>query len=255
MVQTSTNAWFRIPRPNAQARLRLFCLPYAGGGARIFSGWSDVLPKDVEVWTVQLPGRDSRIREDLMTSLPPLADQITEAMADCADKPFAILGHSMGSLIGFEVARRIRQANQPGPVHMFVSGRIAPHVPDPEPPIHALPDDEFLEELRDLNGTPDEVMASPELMQLITPILRADCSVCETYTYQEQPPLACPISVYGGINDPKVTRENLEAWSHQTQGPFVVRMFPGDHFFIQSARELYLQMLRNDLQGVLDLLV
>jgi len=164
-----------------------------------------------------------------------------------SDLPFAFFGHSMGSLISFELARRLRRERQQEPIHLFVSGRSAPQLPDEEPPAHNLPEPEFLEELRRLNGTPKEALAYPELMQILIPILRADFSVCETYIYTEEPPLACPISAFGGTQDSDVSREDMEAWRRQTRASFTLRMFSGDHFFLHSAEEQLLTILAEEI--------
>ncbi len=123
-------------------------------------------------------------------------------------------------------------------MHLFVSGHQAPQLPDRNPPLHALPHDEFVAKLRELNGTPEEVLQHEELLQLLAPILRADFAVCETYAYQAEPPLPLPLSAYSGLGDDYVNRDELDAWREQTTGRFSIRMFPGDHFYLNTARTL-----------------
>jgi len=144
----------------------------------------------------------------------------------------------------------LRREHGPGPVHLFVSGRRAPQVPDPDPPTYNLPEPEFLEELRRLNGTPKAVFEHPELMQLMIPILRADFELVQTYMYLPEPPLDCPISAFGGLQDEDVTREHLEAWRDQTTASFSLQMFPGDHFFLHTAQAFLLQTIACKLQPV-----
>jgi len=165
--------------------------------------------------------------------------------------PFAFFGHSMGAFISFERARQLRRENSKTPVHLFVSGARAPQLPDPDPPIHHLPDAAFFEVLRRLSGIPDEVLQNAELMQVVLPTLRADVTMCETYVYAaDEEPLSCPISAYGGEADGKVSYEDLAGWGAQTQNAFTVHIFPGDHFFLYSARESLLRVLSAALSAI-----
>lgn len=248
MTTTPTyDSWVTFPRPNPQASLRLFCFAYAGGGALSFRAWSGSLPPTVEVCPIELPGRGTQVRLDPFTRLSPLVQAIAQALLPHLDKPFAFFGHSMGGLIGFELARLLRREYGLNPVHLFVSGRRAPQIPDSDPPIHALPDFEFLEELRHLNGTPEAVLENTELMQLLLPVLRADFAVIETYVYTPGPALDCSITAFGGLQDCEVRCDRLEAWREQTNASFSLQMLPGDHFFLNSAQPLLLQALSREL--------
>lgn len=238
---------YHKPRPHAT--LRLFCFPYAGGNSLIYRGWEAGLPAEVEVCPVQLPGRGNRLREPAFRNIRPLAENAARALRPLFDKPFAFFGHSMGAMIAFEIARLLRAESGPRPAHMFLSGRQAPQIPPTSAPTYDLPEPEFIEELRRLNGTPPEVLAEPELMRLMMPLLRADFEVVETYDYREEPPLDIPFSVYGGVSDGEVSREELEGWCRQTTAPCVLRLFPGEHFFIHTARELLLQTITRELYG------
>jgi len=249
---TSTLAatpWLALPKPNPRADMRLFCFPYAGGGVHTFRAWADNLPKSVEVCPVQLPGRGARMMEAPFTQMGPLVQTAAEALLPHLDKPFAFFGHSMGALVSFELARQLRKQNSPEPSRLFVSGCFAPNIPDPYP-LHDLPDSEFLEGLRRLNGMPQEALENAELIHLLLPTLRADCTVTETYTYTDRPPLNCPISAFGGLQDHLLSRDDLDGWRQQTTASFSLRMFPGDHFFLQTAQPLLLQILSRELQGL-----
>jgi medium-chain acyl-[acyl-carrier-protein] hydrolase len=246
--QTKFNPWVSCPRPNPGARVRLFCFPYSGAAANIYYPWADVLPPSWEICPVQLPGRGTRMREPLQTRLAEQVEALAAGIRPYLDKPFAFFGHSMGALTSFELARHLRRTHAPLPIAMFVSGHGAPHLPDRNPPLHALPEAEFLAKLRELNGTPEEVLQHQELLQLLVPILRADFAVCETYVYQAEDPLACSIHAYAGLGDDYVNRQELEGWREQTSGAFSVRMFPGDHFFLNSARPYLLQALARELE-------
>ena len=244
------NSWLTCLQRNPRARLRVFCLPYAGGGTQAFRDWGRELPPGVEICAIRLPGRESRLREPPILGLKPLVDAIAPALERHLDLPFVFFGHSMGALLSFELARQFRRKGYRSPEHLIVSGRRAPHVPDSDPPKHDLPEAEFIEELKELNGTPREIMNSKELMDLMIPTLRADFAVCETYSYSSEPRLACSISAYSGLEDPEVEQEEADAWREQTDGSFVLRMFPGDHFYFQQQRQLFFQMLRQDLYGI-----
>ncbi|NMG22787.1 thioesterase II family protein, partial [Brasilonema bromeliae] len=165
------------------------------------------------------------------------------------NKPFVFFGHSMGAVVSFELARRLYQNYRLTPLHLYVSGHRAPQIPDPEPPIHNLPEPAFLNELRRYNGTPKEVLDNSELMQLLLPILRADFAVLENYVYTPSVPLTCPITAFGGLQDWKVSREDLAGWQQQTNGAFSIQMFPGDHFFVYSSQSLLLQQLCEELHS------
>jgi len=246
MTNKTLGSWivFRKSKPNA--RFRLFCFPYAGGGASIYRSWSEDLP-EIEVCPVQLPGRESRLREKPFTHISNLVEAAAEALLPHLNMPFALFGHSMGALISFELIRHLRRLKGPSPVHFFVSAHRAPQIPDLDPPIHQLPDAELMENLRELNGTPEAVLQNAELMQMLLPLLRADFGVCETYAYADEEKLDCPISVFGGLEDREVTSEDLNKWRDQTHGAFKQRMLPGNHFFLQDAKKTLLQALYRDL--------
>lgn len=231
--------------------MRLFCIAHAGGGASMFRGWADALPPEVEVCPVQLPGRENRIMEPPFDRAEPLVEALADAVQPYLGLPFALFGHSNGALIGFELARTLRARGRRGPVHLFASGRRAPDVPAERAPTHALPEPEFLDTLRELGGLPAELLEHRELLSLLVPTLRADVAIHETYQFTEQAPLECSITAYGGLTDPRVRPPQLEAWARHTAGAFVLRMFPGGHFYLQDDRPLLLRTLASDLHHVL----
>jgi medium-chain acyl-[acyl-carrier-protein] hydrolase len=245
------NPWLYLFEPNPSATLRLFCFPYAGGGSSIFRNWIFQIPKAIEICAVQLPGRGMRVREKPFSKIPELIDAVADTLDSHLDKPFVLFGHSLGALVSYELAHELRARHGIEPLHLFVSGRHAPQLSDPEPPTYDLPQPEFIEELRRLNGTPAEVLEHPELVELLLPVLRADFELCQTYEYLSKAPLHCPITAFGGLRDEHVSRAQLESWSEQTTNAFSVRMLPGDHFFLHSFELMMLQMLALDLQRVL----
>ena len=246
---TALDSWITCRKPIPQARLRVFCFPYAGSGVSIFRAWSDSLPAEVEVCPVQLPGRGTRLMEPPFTRLSPLIQALAQALFPLMDKPFAFFGHSLGALVSFELARQLRRQYAVQPVRLFISADRAPQIPNRDPPIHNLPEGEFLVELRRLNGTPREVLEDEELRQIMLPLLRADFAVYETYGYSTEPPLNCPISAFGGLQDHRVSRGDLEAWREQTSVSFSLRMFPGDHFFLNTTQPPLLGALSQELRG------
>ena len=249
--KSRNNPWLILGKPNRKIRLRLFCFPYAGGGASIFRQWQESMPEGVEVCAVQLPGRENRVTELPFTRLSLLVDAMVEALDPYFDVPFAFFGHSIGAKIAFELARELRRKNAVQPVHLFVSGSRPPHIPEPRP-LHLLPEHEFTKELRRFSGTPEAVMQSRDLMEMYLPILRADFSIDETCVYYEDNPLDCPISAFGGSEDKEANREELEAWRQHTLSSFTLQMFQGDHFFIKSSQSILLHSISQVLLQYLD---
>jgi medium-chain acyl-[acyl-carrier-protein] hydrolase len=240
----TTNPWITCLKPNPSASLRLFCLPYAGGNSYIFRPWLDRVSKTIEICPIELPGRGFQIKSTPFRQIELLVKAIAPAILPYLDKPFAFFGHSMGGLVSFELARFIRREYSLEPVHLFISGRRAPQIKNLKPPIHDLPEAEFLEKLRQLNGTPEEVLNNDELMELLIPILRADFALLENYNYTPEAPLKCPISVFGGLQDREVQLEELEAWREHTVGSFSLKMLTGDHFFVHSSQSLLPELIK-----------
>ena len=247
---TEINRWLARQPVRGERRLRLFCFPFAGGGAQTYRTYSQLLPEGIEVCAVQLPGRERRFGEPALTSIGVTVDCLLPIMRQLVDLPYVILGHSLGALVGFELVRSMRAAALPLPAHLVVSGHRGPQLPDPDPPIHALPDHAFIEELSQLNGTPKEVLESPELVELMLPLLRADFAAAETYQYAAEQPLACPITALGGDQDPLVSVNEIEGWRIQTTDIFDHHILQGDHFFFQQSQTQFIRIL-SDLLGTL----
>jgi len=227
--------------------MRLFCFPYAGGGAHVYHPWLPLLPASIEFCAINLPGRGTRIGEAPHSDCESLAKAITTELRSYVDKPFVFFGHSMGAIVCYEVARHLRAAGSRLPDHLFVSGCHAAHIPDPHP-IHHLPKDEFLVELAALGGLPQEVLNSKELMDLILPGILADFTLVESYPYSNQPPLDCPIYALGASEDHLVTNEQLEAWNLHTTAGFKWKVFPGNHFFIHDTRETLVNLILQEVE-------
>ena len=230
-------AWF--PDAEKVAGDRLFCFPHAGGGTRIFAGQ----PAGVSLCPVRLPGREGRVAEAPFVRMSALIEALAAAIDPYLDRPFAFFGHSMGAAIAFELARELRRRGRPLPSILIASAARAPqyrrnYTPPPPPT-----DDEFLGELRRLQGIPLDAPFAPSVL---LPALRADATLYRNYVYTEEPPLPCPIRAYGGLEDERITRQHLEAWGEQTTADFAVRQFPGGHFYLRQS-DAFLRALEEDL--------
>lgn len=234
-MKGGSGPWLKRLSAGSEGSPRLYCFPYAGGGPGVFRGWSRLVDSRIGLYAIQLPGRESRIGEAPLTSLPEIVEQLTPALAaEVDDRPYFFFGHSLGALLAFAVCRDFHRDGVALPEVLVVSGARAPHIPDRRPPIHALPDREFIEELRRLEGTPEEALDNAELMELLLPMLRADSAVSETHTFPEAPPLPCPIVAFGGEDDEDVLVDDVVAWGVHTSAEFAHRIFPGGHFFVHS---------------------
>jgi medium-chain acyl-[acyl-carrier-protein] hydrolase len=228
-------------KPGIEPAFRLFCFPYAGGGASVFRDWPDHFPKSVEVCAIQLPGRETRLNEPVFTRLHPLVQELAQALLPLLDRPFAFFGYSVGALVAFELTRHLRAQYRMRPAHLWAAACPAPQVPDADAPIHTLPERDFRDRLRRFNGTPTDVLEHEELMAMVGPILRADFALRETYTYVADAPLDCSITAIGGMQDREVGEAALLAWQEQTSRSFRLRMLPGNHFFLHSSQAGLLQ--------------
>jgi medium-chain acyl-[acyl-carrier-protein] hydrolase len=235
---------------NPSAKLRLFCFPFGGGNASVFHGWPGLLSKNLEVWCALLPGRGVRMAEKPITDVRMIVQELREAIPPYLDKPFAFFGHSMGALIAFELSRELQKLGLP-PRHIFFSGHPAPHLPKQGIQRHTLPADEFIENVKKLGGIPKEIADNKEALEILLPILRADIQAYETHVYEEGAILRCSASAFGGLQDADVPRDNLERWRDLVEGAFSVQMFPGDHFFVNSAKNLVTQQVAHRLEKII----
>lgn len=243
----SLSRWVQPVRRTEEPAVRLFCMPYAGGGATIFRSWAKELHEDIELCPIHLPGRDERMGEPLMRRVEPMAGAIAEAIMPLLDRPYALLGYSMGSLVAFEVARALRRRGAPSPARLFACARRAPHSTRRVPAIHHLDDAAFIEAVQTFNGLPEALLQNEELLAIFLPIMRADFEVLDHYVYTPEPPLDCPISVFGGDPDPTVHAGDLAAWGELTTAGARVTHFPGGHFFLRTARRALLYAIEREL--------
>jgi surfactin synthase thioesterase subunit len=227
--------WLAGQELSPSAEVRLFCLPYAGGGAAVYQRWRAAAPTRLQVCPVELPGRGMRLRETPYRRLDLLVEGLIDALGEALDRPYALFGHSLGGLVGFELAMALRDRGLRRPEHLIVAGTAAPGTPLGLPPVHEASDADLRARLVTLNGTPRELLDDAELMELMLPTVRADFAVLETYGYRERPPLAVPVTVLGGTGDRVVPPATLSGWRRHSTGTTRLRLFPGDHFFVHSA--------------------
>jgi medium-chain acyl-[acyl-carrier-protein] hydrolase len=233
-----TTPWIVGGRTSSSALCRLFCLPHSGRGAFQFASWKNFLPQVLDICPIQLPGRENRLRESPYTRIQTIVENLASALNLYLDRPYILYGYSLGALIAFELARELRRRKIRPPLSLYTLARRAPHLPQNDPPVHHLPDDLFLAEVvRRYNGMPAAILQDVELMKLLMPALRADITVLETYIYEEEEPLDCPIYAFGGKFDSTVKEKDLEAWRLHTSSGLELKIFDGDHFFIRNNQQ------------------
>jgi medium-chain acyl-[acyl-carrier-protein] hydrolase len=247
-MRAKTTPWIVGGRISPNSRCRLFCVPHSGSGASHFSSWQKFLSPLLDICPIQLPGRETRLRETPLTRIDQIAEILAAELKPYLDLPYILYGYSTGALIAFELARELRRQNIIPAVSLYALARPAPHLPQAKYPLHQLPDEIFLAELtRRFNGMSPLILQDRELMQLLLPTLRADITALETYVYQTEAPLECPIRVYGGSFDSTTTEDELRAWRMHTKSSFNLQMFPGDHFFIRSNQQSIFQAITAEI--------
>jgi surfactin synthase thioesterase subunit len=244
--------WWYLPGRRRNASARLFCFPHAGGAASVFRSWSAGLPEQIEVFAAQLPGRANRLREPPLPSIPAIVEALLPELLPHLDVPFAFFGHSMGAVVASEVARALVGNGGPLPRHLIVSSRRPPHMSDGWPPLECLSDQHFVEEIeRRYGGIPAAIKEHPDVIALLLPCLRADIRVLEAFQPPRRNPVPFPISAFGGAQDRHTPRTHLDAWRDETVNAFRVRVFAGDHFYLEPNRAQVLADISATLAGLL----
>jgi surfactin synthase thioesterase subunit len=238
--------WFVCLQRRPRAGIQLFCLPYAGAGASAYRAWPAAFGEAIEVQCVQLPGRENRLRE------PAVLDphEIATVIADRADRPFAIFGHSLGGRLGFEVTRALRKAGARLPLRLYPSSCRPPQVRLADGPLDGVADADdavLIGRLTAGGGVPAAVLAEPDLMELLLPTLRADLRWLDGYRYQEQPPLPVPITAFAGADDLVVPADLMPGWARHSTGPFALHVLPGGHFFLHEQLDRLARLIEHDL--------
>lgn len=243
--------WFSCPRPTPAARVRYWCMPYAGGGAAAWFPWAAPLDPVAELVAIRLPARENRLTEPPITDLLALSRELATAIAPHAREPFALGGHSLGALLAFEVTRELRRRGSPLPVALIASGARAPHCPRTEPDLHHLPDDDFIREVDErYQGIPPALLANREFLDLFLPALRGDLKAFETYQHRPEPPLSIPLLSLAGDRDPRVSTAQTLAWQTHTTGEFNSKTFPAGHFFLPNQIEMVTKEMQDFIARV-----
>ncbi len=245
MTELDTDRWVRRFHQASAEAPQLLCFAHAGGAANYFFRLSAALQPDIQVLAVQYPGRQERLEEPLVDDLVLLAEQITAALPGWPDRPTAFLGHSMGAVVGYEVARRWEPQGLKVE-HLWASGRRAPSDPK-QSTLHQRDDAGFLAGISEFGGPAFELLTHPELGPILLPPVRNDYKAIETYRHAPGPPLTCPITVLLGDSDPLVSPAEARRWAEHTSGAFQLRVFAGGHFFLTDHQRHVTQMVRRAL--------
>jgi surfactin synthase thioesterase subunit len=211
--------------------MTLFCLPFAGGNSYSYRKFEHELPDWITVMAFDLPGHGKRLKEPLLANFERMTADIFHQIQDRLNGPYALYGHSMGTLLGYLLCKRIAQTSLAQPFHLFVSGRQGPSVESKEQDWYLLPKDVFIRKLLEYGGIPQEVAAEGDLMDLFVPILKADFQAVSEYRYEEAVPLTIPVTVMVGT-DEGITYEEALQWQRITTQSVTVKQFSGNHFFI-----------------------
>jgi medium-chain acyl-[acyl-carrier-protein] hydrolase len=213
---------------------RLICFPYAGAGAANYADWAALLPPEIELVAVQLPGRQNRIAEESFRETGPLITALSFALRPVLDGSFSFFGHSGGAIAAYELAKALRSRGARGPEHLFVSAQPAPDTTGIRQ-LHDLPDDEFRDEMLALGGIEPEIADDPDAMAMLMGLLRTDFRLWESHRPAPSDPLDCPITVLCGESDHRVPRASMDRWRACTTAEFGTQVYPGGHFYFLSA--------------------
>lgn len=245
--------WFQIDHPNPDALLRLFCFPYAGGGASVFRDWAKALPSFLEIVSVRLPGRENRLNERPISSMEQLVESLYSNIQIHFDKPYVFFGHSNGALVSYMLAKKIHSIAQGSrsPEMLILSAKSPPHVATEKRHISGLPAHQFIEELKRLNGTPRELLENPEIMELLLPMLRADFALSEHLRFENNAQLSCAAQVFFSRLD-DIPIPNIRAWQDLFSSPISFAEFEGGHFFLHEQQDIVLKRLSQVLTKTLE---
>jgi len=242
--------FFNRKASQSDTLVRLFCLPYAGGNGAVFRGWQSKSPAWLQICPIELPGRGWRFADVMPRSIPELAHDIACSLRAHSDIPFALFGHSMGASIAYEVVRSLEGSRNRALCRLIVSAARAPFLDRLTLRTSDLSDGDFLEHVRNLGATPSEVLANPELMAVLLPMLRVDFAICERYSPSGLYAIKTPITAFAGTEDPDISVSDVEAWGRISTTNFEIRRFPGGHFFIKSNEAAVVAAVVNELRGV-----
>lgn len=213
----------------------LFCLPYAGGSSAIYYKWRSYLSSSINMIPVELKGRGRRFNEEFYESIEEAVEDVFLYIKNkVCDDEYVIFGHSMGSLLSYELYHKISESGLKMPRHLFLSGYKAPSCPKDEAITHTLPDRDFVKKIMDFGGTPEELIKNNELFQLFLPIIRNDFKIIELYNHKSrQNKIECDVSILYGNQD-SIKLEDISDWKNHVGNGFKIYNFNGNHFFING---------------------
>jgi acyl-CoA synthetase (AMP-forming)/AMP-acid ligase II/surfactin synthase thioesterase subunit len=238
--------WIMRRSIHRQPARRIFCFPYAGGGATAFVNWAQRLGESVEVCPVQLPGRETRLNEEPIRHIEPVL-KFFETIAEAQNGiPYTFFGYCLGADIAFSVAHHLRDRGLQGPRAMTFAARQAPSVRPDIAHLYQFDDQDLLETLSQVRTIAPELLNNPFWLRQTLRLVRADCEFSEGLKMPEGPPLDCPVTVFGGLSDPWIAEEELRAWRNHTTGKFSLRMVEGTHVFLDEQRNAILEQITQD---------
>ncbi|WP_393060974.1 thioesterase II family protein [Streptomyces sp. LN549] len=251
MTSVAFDAHLHRLTPGRSSGVRLYCFPFAGGSAASYRPWAASAPQDVSLDTFQLPGRMERMGEpaatDLRSQVPDLAAAV---LNDLDDRPYGLFGHSMGTLLAYEIALELRRLGAPAPRLLALSGRRAPQIEvEGFQPYHLMPDAEFMARIEQLGGIPPQLLEHRDLLDFMLPTMRADFTAVETYRTRPSAPLDCPLLVFGGTEDHDAPPESLAAWAELSSARTTLHTYPGGHFFLWDHAATMLRLIAEGLRN------
>ncbi|WP_213453299.1 thioesterase II family protein [Rhizomonospora bruguierae] len=239
--------WARRLRPGSGPGIRLFCFPYAGGGASMFRDWPVRLPPSVDPYAVQLPGREGRLAEPAYDRMAPLVDALADGLAPllAGPEPYAFAGISMGAKVALELTRVLRDRGRPLPRLLGVASCTAPSLNAPLP--WTEPDEKIVDYMRSMGATPAEVLIDEDLLDLLVPTMRADLTLLSVHEYPADDPVDVPIHAFAGLDDPESSPERMRPWAVETRAGFRLDALPGDHLLSPEGERRMLDLIAADL--------
>lgn len=244
--------WYKNFKPKPEAKIRLFCFHHSGGGASSYYRWLEHISPNIELIAIQLPGREDRFCEPVMSCLEDIIAELSEGFWAYKEKPFYVFGHSLGALVGFEFVKAIRKVYSISPCYLVISAARAPHLIPCRLPLSQLDDETLIEKLKVYDGIDEHILNHRELLNLFLPSLRSDFYLLEKYQYNSSQPFRCDILTMAGSHDKTVSDEDLHAWSAYTKGKFTYLSFPGSHFFIKNHQKRILQIINQIGENILN---
>jgi surfactin synthase thioesterase subunit len=231
--------------------INVICLPYAGGNKYSYRSYAEAAPPSLKFITLEYPGRGSRVKEALSTDLEELIDDLYKQFLSISDTaPYVIYGHSMGGLLTYLLTKKILSNGGKAPLHLFITGTSGPSSPGRlEKKRSLMGKEEFIQEIKDFGGMPDEILQSEELLFFFEPILRADFAVSENYKHKPEPPFNIPVTVITGT-DEDLKKEEIEAWQHESSLPIDFKVLSGGHFFIYQHVDRIIYIIAKTLSSV-----